>query len=337
MIGGKIYQDILDFKKLKKNSKYYNNFFYNGRYAFHSILNEIKKKKIKKIYVPNYICSSLIEAIPKNFKIFFYDIDNKLDIIDFSCKDCVILVIDFFGKKAKLNNSILKNNFIIYDKTFSYNPKCLKLDKNFFFSSPRKLFPSAVCSITNIKNKKALVSNLELLDIYKKCVAGSFLRESYNKNYYYNKSIKIENFFLKEMSRLETFFYTNFSNYKVESFFKNYFFKINFDKKYSILKKNKKKINNGLRKVKNIKILDNKNILFSLFFSDKKEHLIKLLKKNSIFISNYWSRPKILQHKILSHNLYEDLILLPNNSYLTGNEINRMHKIINSFYEKNKI
>ena len=84
--------------------------------------------------------------------------------------------------------------------------------------------------------------------------------------------------------------------------------------------------------VLSLKISENDEIKL---ISNKKEHLIKLLKKNSIFASNYWSRPKLLQHKNLSHNLYENLILLPNDFDLTDKKINHMFEIINSFYGKN--
>lgn len=335
MTGGKIYEDILNLKNYKANSKYNNNFFYNGRFAFYSILNEIKKRKINKIYLPNYICSSLIESIPKSFQIFFYEINNKLEIVNIKCKDSVILIIDFFGKRTVIDKSILKNNCIIYDKTFTFNYRYFNLKKNFFFSSPRKIFPSMICSIANIKNKNPKILNNKLLQLYKESILGSNLRNSYNNSKYYSKSKIIEDFFIKKIYGLEDFFNKNFNNYKVENFFKNYFLSTSFDKKYLALKKNKQLTNYYIRKIKNIKILDDKNILFSLFLTKKKNKLVRYLRKNSIYISNYWTKPNLLKNKTLSHNLYEKLILLPNDFNLKESEIKKMSKIINNFFVRN--
>ena len=71
IIGGQIGYDNLIKKKLNllKNNKIYP----NGRSALYFILKEIKNK-INKIYVPFYLCESILQPIKElNLKYEFYN------------------------------------------------------------------------------------------------------------------------------------------------------------------------------------------------------------------------------------------------------------------------
>ena len=58
------------------------------------------------------------------------------------------------------------------------------------------------------------------------------------------------------------------------------------------------------------------------------------MKSHNIYFSNFWKTPKELIKKKLSHNLYEELILIPNDIDAKPSSLKLMSKIINFYYKK---
>ena len=67
IIGGQIGYDNLLIKK--KNILKNKQILFNGRSALHLIL-EMIKKKIEIIYLPNYICKSILQSVKKVQQIY---------------------------------------------------------------------------------------------------------------------------------------------------------------------------------------------------------------------------------------------------------------------------
>jgi hypothetical protein len=334
MIGGASYIDISDYKTKKKLNK--NHFYCNGRIAFKSILEKINYKKYKEIYLPNYICESLIKSIPKKkFKIKFYEIDNTLNATFPNCKNSIILNIDYFGKKKIISKNIINKNIIIEDKTFSFqkNEK-IKNKLQFYFASLRKIFPSLVCGISNLSNNKKKVFSNKIVDEYKIALAGYYLKKSYLKRNHYSRNKKIEKIYLNKISSIEKFFNDYNLNYNVDKIFINYFSYINFKKVYSNLLKNSLFIYKLLKYNNSINFIYDKNFIYPLIKTTKKKSLIKFLKNFDIFVSEYWERPKKLKQKKLSHNLYENLIIIPNNYNYKKKELMKVAKYLKLFFKK---
>ena len=180
IIGGKYFKDISIFKKKKYKQREY--FYINGREALSSILIKISNKKV--IFVPNYICSSLIEVIDRfKFKKVFYDVDNNLNIKIPNIRDSIVLFINFFGKKNKIHKQILMKNIVIEDTTHvlkNYKKKLFIKKKNYYhFGSFRKFYPSLICGYSSVRNKNFKIQNKELLSLYLNCLAASNLKISY--------------------------------------------------------------------------------------------------------------------------------------------------------------
>ncbi|MDC0446227.1 hypothetical protein OAM09_05360, partial [Candidatus Pelagibacter sp.] len=172
-IGGKNYKFTYHNKKKFPLENY---LYINGRIAFKKILDKIKKKNIKIIYCPNYICESIIKVIEKkHFKIKFYNVYDNLKSDIPNVKNSIILLINYFGIKTKFPSEILKDNIIIEDKTLSFvNEKKIKIinKKNYyFFASFRKIFNSFICGISNIKNSKDKTLDIKFEKILLKCIA----------------------------------------------------------------------------------------------------------------------------------------------------------------------
>lgn len=337
MIGGINYIDIFDIKK-KNNSNNKNFFYINGRIALNAILNSLNHKRFKTVYIPNYICQSIIDHIPKKFKINFYEVNNNLDIKLPQSQNSIIIIINFFGKIFKVPKEIKMNNVIIEDQTFSFKRFIKKNNKKeFFFASLRKLYPSMICSISSLKNKNKKIPDKKILTLYKQSLVGSLLKKSYQKGNYYSKNKNLENEYLNKINLIDEFFNKNKKNFKVNDLFLNYYSVITFSKNQMLLKKNKQWLKKKLINLKKIKIINNMNILFLLIYSKKKKKFINFLKKRKIYISDYWKRPKKLYKKNLSHDLYENLIVMPNSHYYQKFELENIQRNIKFFLNKNEI
>lgn len=125
MIGGELYffnqnYEYIDdslFKYLKDFGVNLN-LFSTGRDALYSIFNNIKHKKI---WIPNFLCESVLKPIIKNnLNYEFYNInDNLVSSIKFNPKkDDYVLIINFFGfVDENLYNFCISNDLNIISDT----------------------------------------------------------------------------------------------------------------------------------------------------------------------------------------------------------------------------
>tara|TARA_B100000787_G_C16196083_1_gene300933 strand:+ start:1331 stop:2359 length:1029 start_codon:yes stop_codon:yes gene_type:complete len=338
IIGGKHFKDITNIKNGNKD-KLHKYLYINGREAFASILNKIKKKEIQNIYIPNYICTSLLDVISRyKLKKIFYEVDNNLEFTVPNVKNSIILIINYFGKKKIISKDILKKNIIIEDTTLSVTESKNKIGKtkknHYFFGSYRKVFTSLFCGYSSIKNKHENKKNPEIELLYLNNLAASYLRKNYLNNDHYTKSRSIEKIYLKIFNKLETFFDKNLLNYGVNQIFLNYFTNININKEIYIRQKHYKLLEYALKNNINDSFINNKKFSFFIFLSKKKQKLISYLSDYNIYLTYYWKRPRIFKKKKISHNLYENLIYLPTDSIYSHKEVKFMLKKINLFIKK---
>ena len=97
IIGGQIGYDNL----LKKNLNFLKkNYIYpNGRCALFFILKKIKKK-VKTIYVPSYLCESILQPIRTlNMNYKFYEVKNDFRFQLPKENNSAIIFLNYFGKK----------------------------------------------------------------------------------------------------------------------------------------------------------------------------------------------------------------------------------------------
>ena len=82
----------------------------------------IKTKKIDEIYLPYYLCDSVINVCEKNkVKVHFYNIDKNFLPILGDVKDKWVYVVNFFGQVSKKYIKILsKTNRVILDNVHAY-------------------------------------------------------------------------------------------------------------------------------------------------------------------------------------------------------------------------
>ena len=108
-----------------------------------AIYHAIKASKAKKLYLPHYLCTSMLQVIePLNLEFEFYNIDeNFMPIFDRqTTEDEAFLYINYFGTASKNTIKKLKNchkNFLM-DNTQAFFAKPIKGAYNLY--SARKFF-----------------------------------------------------------------------------------------------------------------------------------------------------------------------------------------------------
>lgn len=300
IIGGQIGYDNFIKKKLNflKNNKIYP----NGRSALYFILKEIKNR-INKIYVPFYLCESILQPIKElNLKYEFYNIKKNFSYNLPNKNNSAIIFIDYFGrenkKTKKLKNNFKKNIFYIQDCTHTVFQKSQNLGnfnkKNIFrFASIKKYIPFPLGAISNI-DKISLRKNT-----YKEKIIFNNIFETLKKRnkYFLKINDKIDCNFEKKILKQQN----KFKLYECKKIFKSEIpldikkkilhYDLNTildkrDKNFSIFKK---KLN------KKIKIISkNKNYPLNFTILTSKVEKIKIINyanKFRIFPSTLWPLP----------------------------------------------
>jgi hypothetical protein len=137
-IGG--FFELEDISDSAKSEYYPNLYAFNTARSTLEIL--LKEKKIKKVYLPSYICNVILEPIIRtNVSYLFYSLNEKLEIAEDIevTSDEYLLYINYFGIKQNYIQklvSIYEN--IIIDNSQAFFDKPLSGVDTFY--SPRKFF-----------------------------------------------------------------------------------------------------------------------------------------------------------------------------------------------------
>ena len=325
------------------SKEYTNNFktgtwFSCGRHALNEIFIQLKKKKIKNIYLPIYACQS-INNILKNFKFkkFYYDIDKnlnqKLNVIN---KNSAIIIINYFGIKNNFNlKKISHKAIIINDLSHSFFQKKIKMQKNqYYFFSLRKFGLFNYGGWCNVKSNAKIIKNTNMLtNLSKKIrkVKQEYLDKQKKRNL--KHEIKIINKF-KDFDQKLYNFKSPIHKKNIKMIKKINFFKIKkIRRKNFVYLKNKLPLNLIL----NLN-LEKQGIPLGFFLVVKKNRnkLIKKLKSNGIFCPVHWVVPKRFKNKKkFSYSLSKSLLTIPIDHRYNNNHLNKIIRNIYEFFPKN--
>ena len=302
--------------ELNKNTEYYPDAIKlnSGRNAFYYIL---KAYKPKKIYIPYYICNSVLEPINKlNIDFKFYHIDEKFfpvlptEIME----DDYILYVNYFGINIENVNILLKQfkNLITDNaQAFFYPP--IKLPT---FYSPRKFF--GVPDGAYLFSEKLLVENIERSVSYSNC-SHLLKRFDLGSNECYLDYERSEKKFINQPIRLMS----HLTQRVLSS--------INYESCMKIREDNFQYIHERLKDLNELTI--NTNNLkgpMKYPFLIKKEGLKDFLIKNRIYVSTYWNEvlEKVEQNTI-EYKLTKYLAPLPIDQRYTHIEMDMIIEKIN--------
>lgn len=152
IIGGEFELNPYSFQK--KSQNIFDGFFYSsGRAALYAILDHIfQASPIKTIYLPNYLCSSVVETtrLFRTNIIFYPILDNLkpdesfLQNQDFNLS--IIILINYFGciDLQSIIHNLKRNNtdlYIVEDNVQALHSMFTETEANFSFTSFRKQLP----------------------------------------------------------------------------------------------------------------------------------------------------------------------------------------------------
>jgi len=286
----------------------------SGRNAFKYIL---KAQNIKKIYIPNFICNSIIEPLVElSISYEFYNIDSSFEIIQEIdlLKDERILYVNYFALKSQYVKRLAdkyQNNLII-DNTQDFFEKPLKNIDTIY--SPRKFFGVSDGGYLYANHLLEELLTFDESYIHSEQLLGRADKEA---SLFYNKYIKAEqrliNQPIKKMSNL-----TN----KILS-------SIDYERIKQKRKENFEYLHNELKEINLLENIDIKSTPFIYPFITNDLQLREKLIKNKIYIAKYWS--EVLDRDTISNveiDFVNKLIPLPIDQRYDFDDMYRILKIV---------
>lgn len=291
-IGGFIKFKTNIYSKNKKK-EYYNNICLNyGRCCLFLIL---KSHNINKIFIPYYICDSVIDVINKlNIEYEFYQINESLEInktINLN-KNEKILAINYFGIKNHYIDTLNSNYIIDCTQAFFYKPKQIG------FNSARKFFGVSDGAYL-FDNKKYTINNHNKSNLY----------TAYDKYKNYEDNIQIQPKLCSHLTK-QTLKHTDYS-------------KIKLIRKRNFLYLHGKLSNLNLL---NININNDTPLCYPLLLSSYIDK--KVFYSKQIFIPTYWNHNHYNANFIFENLLTQNLIPLPIDHRITLSDCDYIIDII---------
>ena len=348
---------------LIKHEPKYNN-FYKLSYARGSIIIAIfsiifsKKNIKKKIYLPAYICDTvvyLLEEYQIDYK--FYKINENLtpdiyDIKQMDTSNSIFLLVNFFGFNMMTNDLkklLIKNNMaLIQDYAHSI---FIDIEKNIssiygdaFVFGLRKIFPlenGALLYLNNINyfEPKIIYKNQGLIRNKYKMILLSIMNQFLNIKF--DKKIFDKNDLVKHP---KNYYYFNYF-YKISSMSKKILNSLNVKNIFEKRRNNYQYLYNYLSKnpyvyiPETLKLTNNFTVPWELnFYYKNSQKLISYLLKNNISVSYFPElHPSVLNNNIftLENKLLQKSINLPVHQDIKFKDIKKIIYFIDKYFFEN--
>lgn len=197
IIGGEFEIDVRGFQyKQNDNGALEGVYKYSsGRSALYYILLDVQKRYgITRVYLPDYLCLSVMIAVEKSrMQAVFYNLNDQLeiDVERFPLKDNekeAVLLINYFGLKDLQSQiefiyTISKEAIIIEDDVQAFYEFCKpRLTTAYKFTSIRKTFACPDGGLVKTDNELQLVTEPNKFHQFK--LAGSILKSLRKPEYY---------------------------------------------------------------------------------------------------------------------------------------------------------
>lgn len=297
IIGGEFDVDIQGFQHTKSNNGVLEGVYKysSGRSALYYILLDVQKRYgIATVYLPDYLCSSVVIAAQKSqMKVVFYNLNDRLEIdaerfpIESEAKVAVLLI-NYFGLKnleqqIAFVRSLSKNIIIIEDDVqafYEFQKKELMAD--YKFTSLRKTFACPDGGLVKTCNELAVVADGNKFHQYK--FAGSILK-ALRKPEYYDDDVYLH-LFEKGESHIDDEIVMGMSQMSQEIIVKNDFERIAY-----IRRRNAKQILEGLKSLgvrTVVPVSEGKTPLFIPIWLNDRNKVRKRMFQKQIFCPVHW-------------------------------------------------
>ena len=297
IIGGEFDVDIQGFRHTKSNNGVLEGVYKysSGRSALYYILLDVQKRYgIATVYLPDYLCSSVVIAAQKSQReVVFYNLNDRLEIdaerfpMESEAKVAVLLI-NYFGLKnleqqIAFVRSLSKNTIIIEDDVqafYEFQKKELMAD--YKFTSLRKTFACPDGGLVKTYNELAVIADGNKFHQYK--FAGSILK-SLRKPEYYDDDVYLH-LFEKGESHIDDEIVMGMSQMSQEIIVKN-----NFECIAYIRRRNAKQILEGLKSLgvrTVVPVPEEKTPLFIPIWLDDRNKVRKQMFQQQIFCPVHW-------------------------------------------------
>ena len=278
------------------NKQFYNNLAFNStRSALRFV---IKKRNIKKLYMPIYLCDALYNACKKEkIEIIFYHINERFEPILPNKIDGYLLIINYYGLLGNhyLEKIINQYKNVIVDNTQSFFQKPLSNVDTIYNCRKNFGVPDGAYLETNLLKDKDITD-----DNSGERFSHLFGRYELNGQDYYNKFRQNEDLLdgleIKYMSKL-THNILGAIDYK------------------SVLKKRKaniKYLHEHLKKINKLKLdVNQMTFMYPLYLNDGEKMRSKLISKK-VYVPKLWPNiPKGMELSPLEKDYIENIVFLP--------------------------
>jgi len=308
--------------ELEFNSKLRENCFKNmaplnsGRNSLRLL---IRTKSLKKIYVPHFICSSVLEALEKeDVTMIKYHIDENLEIRqDIYNDDIPILYVNYFGIKdiyvkhlsSKYPNLIVDNSQALYSKPLNgvstfYSPrKFLGIPDGGFLAGCKNIGLEKLEQDVSMHRMSHLLKRIELSPI-----------EGYND--YRLNNLELGRTDIKRMSKLTGLMINSINHNRVV-----YKRKANFNS-----------LHNELESFNSLVISLHETsvpMVYPFYIKGQGRALKDYLIKNSIFVATYW--PNIMNETTIElpeKVFVDDIVSIPIDQRYSEKEMTKIIQLL---------
>lgn len=267
----------------------------SGRSALYYILLNIQKRyQITTVYLPDYLCSSVVEATKRSqMNALFYNLNNLLEIDESrfpmeSDEKAAVLIINYFGlmtldSQISFVRTLSKNAIIIEDDVQAFFEfKKANLNADYKFTSLRKTLACPDGGLVKTNNELITVSEQNKFHQFK--LAGSILK-SLRKPKYYDDDVYLH-LFEKGESQIDDEMATGMSQMSIEIISK-----MDTSRLALIRQRNAKQIFDGLKTLGVQTILpmsDDKIPLFVPIWLEDRNKVRKQMFQKQIFCPVHW-------------------------------------------------
>ncbi|MGI6701994.1 MAG: sugar transferase [Christensenellales bacterium] len=279
-------------------------YVFSGRTAIDCIIKDITQKGIENIYLPSFLCQSMVAPIKKHStNISFYNIsvDNQRFVADLSSMNVVdnsaLCICDYFffdNDYYKKLLSFAKNNkmIVIHDITHSLLSDDLTVEEDdYYFASLRKWLPVPDGAILGKRGEKININDTYL---YKEFTDIKIQAMKNKKNYILNNKGNKDDF--RELYRnAEELLERGYTNKAISKDSLDIIRHTNFNKVIDTRKDNAKIIAEGLKELEQVKTIyqeDSCPLFVPVLFADKeqRDNLKKHMIEKNIYLPIHWER-----------------------------------------------
>ncbi|MBR2289782.1 MAG: hypothetical protein IJ867_04085 [Clostridia bacterium] len=296
-----------------KGKEYYDYLAFNS--ARNCLQFIVKKRNIKQIYIPYYLCLSVKETLEyENVAIIYYHIDSNFMpmIDDYNGKDYVYIV-NYFGilKKEQIKSLSEKYKIILDNVHCFFDEGFDNIDTIY---SCRKYF--------GVTDGAYLYSNLSVEEEYK--IAKSLSKMNYligryeenSGSQFYNLFVESEDSLIKNDIQLMS---------KVTH---NLLKAIDYNKVKEVRYSNYKYLSEKLNSYNRLELKDRETLFMYPLLSNNGESIRKELISNNIYIPHLWPNLDEFPLNDFEKDIYDNLILLPIDQRYDTNDMDYIYKNI---------